>query len=220
MTLTIPAVGGAVVLAALVSLRAQDAAGSPRALLDRAVVEFAKGRIAESVAAFDDLVRVAPDETPYLWQRGIAIYYAGRYGDCRTQFELHRSVNPDDVENAAWHFLCVARADSPAAARRRLLSVGPDARVPMRQIYELFRGALDEAAVLRATGSRPAAQFYAHLYIGLHAEAVGNAARAREHIAVAALPKYAESGGYMHTVARVHLAQREATGRKPSASSR
>src|SRR4029078_7815766 len=98
----------------------------------------------------------------YRGRRGIALYYAGRYADCRRQFESHRSVNPDDVENAAWHFLCVARAASPEKARAALLPVGPDARVPMREVYEMFRGALTPDRVLAAAGSRLDGQFYAH----------------------------------------------------------
>src|SRR5580704_15986842 len=137
-------------------------AQSPQAILDRAVADFEDGRFAESAAAFDSLVKVVPDQAPYLWQRGIALYYARRYNDCRRQFESHRAVNPDDVENAAWHFLCVARAESPAKARAALLPVGPDARVPMREIYQMFRGTLVPEQVLSATGSRPDAQFYGH----------------------------------------------------------
>ena len=180
---------------------------SPQALLDRAVAEFSKGRISESVAAFDELARVAPREAPYLWQRGIALYYAGRYKDCRAQFESHRTVNSDDVENAAWHFLCVARGDSPKAARAALLPVGPDSRVPMREIYEMFRGATTADAVLKAAGARPQGRFYAHLYVGLYSEAIGDQARAREQIALAAQPQFADAGGYMHMVAVVHLAR-------------
>src|SRR5262245_7135390 len=100
--------------------------------------DFVAGRIPESVAGFEAVIKADPASAPYLWQRGIALYYAGRFADCRDQFVSHRTVNPDDVENAAWHFLCVARADSPAAARAALLPVGPDARVPMRQVYEMF----------------------------------------------------------------------------------
>jgi lipoprotein NlpI len=177
----------------------------PRALLDRAVSEFAKGRITESVAAFDELAQVAPAEAPYLWQRGIALYYAGRYKDCRAQFESHRKVNPDDVENAAWHFLCVARDESPSAARAALLPVGPDPRAPMREVLEMFRGSIGADAVLKAAGSRPQARFYAHLYIGLYSEATSDAARARQHIEAAADKQFAEAGGYMHMVAGVHL---------------
>ena len=178
---------------------------SPQALLDRAVAEFSKGRISESVAAFDELARVAPGEAPYLWQRGIALYYAGRYQDCRAQFESHRTVNSDDVENAAWHFLCVARGDSPKAARAALLPVGPDPRVPMREVYEMFRGTTTTDAVLKAAGARPQGRFYAHLYIGLYSEAIGDQARAREEIDLAAQPQFADAGGYMHMVATVHV---------------
>jgi lipoprotein NlpI len=179
-------------------------AQSPRDLLDRAMSDFVAGRIAESVAGFDRLAKVDPAGAPYLWQRGIALYYAGRFADCRDQFVSHRTVNPDDVENAAWHFLCVARVDSPAAARTALLPVGPDARVPMREVYEMFRGRATEAQVLRAAGSDRTAQFFANLYVGLYLEATGNRDAARKHIAIAAEPRFADAGGYMHDVARVH----------------
>ena len=178
----------------------------PQAMLDRAVAHFEAGRIAESAAEFDRLVKADPAGMPYLWQPGIVLYYAGRYADCRQQFERHRTVNPDDVENAAWHFLCVARAESPARARMALLPVGPDARVPMRQVYEMFRGAATPDEVVRAAGAQPAAQFYGQLYLGLYFEAMGDGRRALEHITAAAADRYARAGGYMHMVARVHLA--------------
>ena len=157
------------------------------------------------MAGFDNLVKLAPSVTPQLWQRGIALYYAGRYNDCREQFELHRTVNPNDVENAAWHFLCVARAESPEKARTALLPVGPDQRVPMREIYEMFRGRMSPSEILAAGGSRPDGQFYAHLYLGLYYEATGNQRLALEHITAAAADRFAPVGGYMHGVAKVHL---------------
>jgi lipoprotein NlpI len=120
-------------------VHAQPPAGAAQAAFDRAVADFRNGRMAESVAGFDTLIKLSPDAAPQLWQRGIALYYAGRYKDCRAQFELHRTVNPDDVENAAWHFLCVARAESVAKARAALLPVGPDPRVPMGQVYLMLR---------------------------------------------------------------------------------
>jgi lipoprotein NlpI len=181
------------------------AAQQPRELLERAVVDFERGRITESAAGFDALIKLRPDVAPELWQRGITLYYAGRYADCRAQFELHRTVNPNDVENAAWHFLCVARAESAAKARAALLPVGPDARVPMREVYDLFRGALTPDAVLKAAGSALSAQFYAHLYLGLYFEALGDSGRALDHISTAAEDRFTAPGGYMHTVAKIHL---------------
>ena len=186
------------------SLLAQTPA-NPQAVFNRAVSDFENGRIAESASGFDSVAKLVPNIAPELWQRGIALYYAGRYEDCRAQFESHRTVNPNDVENAAWHFLCVARAQSPQKARAALLPVGPDARVPMREVYQMFRDALTPEQVLAAAGERPEAQFYAHLYIGLYFEAMGNAGRALEHIKTAAADRFAQGGGYMHMVARVHL---------------
>ena len=186
-------------------MQAQGLADRPQAIFTRAVDDFQKGRIAESVAGFVSLAKLVPEYAPQLRLRGIALYYVGRYKDCRAQFESHRTVNPNDVENAAWHFLCVARGESVQAARAALLPVGPDARVPMRQVYQLFRGALKPDEVMAAAGSAPGAQFYAHLYLGLYAEAIGDKAAALEHITAAADERYA-AGGYMHVVAKNHLA--------------
>jgi len=193
-----------VLVLALASAFSVPAGQSAQAIMNRAVAAFEKGRFAESATAFDELAKAVPDQAPQLWQRGIALYYAGRFDDCRRQFESHRTVNPDDVENAVWHFLCVARGGSPAKAREALLPVGPDARVPMREVYQMFRGTLTPEQVLSAAGSQPAGLFYGHLYVGLYFEAQGMTARALEHIKVAAADRFEREGGYMHMVARVH----------------
>ena len=197
----LPIVAAAVLWFASVILSAQG----PQALLNRAVDEFEQGRFAQSAATFDEVAKMIPQQAPQLWQRGIALYYAGRYADCRQQFESHRTVNPDDVENAAWHFLCVARAESPEKARAALLPVGPDARVPMREVYQMFRGTLTADDVLKAAGTRADGLFYAHLYIGLHSESLGRKDLALKHIKEAASDRFAQAGGYMHMVAAVHL---------------
>jgi lipoprotein NlpI len=186
-------------------LAAPALAQSPQALSSRAVAEFEEGRFAAAAATFDALAKAVPDRAPDLWQRGIALYYAGRYDDCRRQFESHRTVNPDDVENAAWHFMCVARAESPAAARAALLPVGRDPRAPMREVYDMFRGARSPEQVIAAAGSQPDAQFYGYLYVGLYFEVLGMKERALQFVTMAAADRFERSGGYMHMVARVHL---------------
>jgi lipoprotein NlpI len=195
-------------VSALVIAVGVGAAQSAQALLNRAVDEFEQGRFAQSAETFDDVAKMVPQQAPQLWQRGIALYYAGRYTDCRQQFESHRTVNPDDVENAAWHFLCVAREQSPEKARAALLPVGPDSRVPMREVYQMFRGTLTADDVLKAAGASPDGQFYAHLYVALYSEALGRKDLALKHIKEAASDRYASAGGYMHMVAVVHLTTR------------
>lgn len=191
-------------IALVLSLAAQDL----RAIMNRASDDFRAGRVTEALRGFDRVATLSPADAPYLWQRGIAQYYAGQFRECRDMFISHRTVNPDDVENAVWHFLCVARAESPDAARKQMLPVGPDARVPMREVYQMFQGRMSEAQVMRAAGNDPSAQFFARLYVGLYLEATGQAARGRAQIEIAAEDRFARVGGYMHDVARVHLMPR------------
>lgn len=179
-----------------------------RVIMTRASDDFRAGRVTDALRGFDRVAALSPADAPYLWQRGIAQYYAGQFRECRDMFVSHRTVNPDDVENAVWHFLCVARAESPDAARKQMLPVGPDARVPMREVYQMFQGRMSEAQVMRAAGNDPTAQFFARLYVGLYLEATGQAARGRAQIEIAAEDRFARVGGYMHDVARVHLMPR------------
>jgi hypothetical protein len=75
----------------------------------------------------------------------------------------------------------------------------------MTEVYQMFKGTLTPEKVLAAAGTQPISQFYAHLYVGLYDEALGDKKGAVEHISAAAADRFAASGGYMHTVARVHL---------------
>jgi lipoprotein NlpI len=172
--------------------------------------QFKRGKFAEAVADFDRFLALRPAEAPGHWRRGIALYYVGRYADGRQQFKGYESVDTNDVENAVWHFLCNARLIGIDKARTELLKIGKDRRVPMMQVYELFAGKLKPDDVLKAAreGHPPAAQlnarlFYAHLYLGLYAEAAGDKKLALEHLTEAAQKH--KIGHYMWDVARVHM---------------
>jgi lipoprotein NlpI len=191
--------------------KARVRALAARVLHVRGAEHFRQARIAESIADFDRQVELQPDRAAEHWQRGIAYYYAGDYERGAKQFELHRTVNPEDVENAAWHFLCVVRGPqgSVEAAREKLIKVTRDPRVPMAQIHRLFAGELTPEDVLRAgEEAGDAARFYADLYVGLYHEALGQDAEATRSIERAA-KNPASKDNYMGDVARVHLALRE-----------
>ena len=166
---------GALLVTSGLGVQAQNRAAAD-AIFERAVFDFERGQIDEAAAGFDKVADLLPDRAPQLWQRGIALYYATRYEDCRLQFDSYRTVNPNDVENAVWHFLCVARLESLDAARAGLLPLGRDGRVPMREIYQMFNGTLAPVQVMVAAGDKPSGQFYAHLYVGLYFEALGQEA--------------------------------------------
>ncbi len=174
----------------------------------RGEANFKIGKIAESIADFDKFLEFVPAQKPHHWQRGIALYYAGRFKDGKEQFELHQTVNSNDVENAVWHFLCAARADGLESAKKNLIPIEGDGRVPMAQVHQLFAGKARPADVLAAAQAAPAETrageplFYAHLYLGIWFEAIGDAKQARDYIFKAA--ERADQNGYMGDVARVH----------------
>jgi lipoprotein NlpI len=184
-------------------------ASTPQAIFDRAISDFMGGRVRDAVEGFDLLAEMMPAHVPRLWQRGVALYYEGRYKDCAAQFAAHKAVNPTDAENVAWHFVCLARAESPQKARASVLSIVPDTRVPMPELYDLLRGLTTAERLLQAALStgKPEAEFDAHLYLGLYSEALGDTERARVHITAAASDRFRELAGFMHAAARVHLQQ-------------
>ncbi|MDA1312489.1 MAG: tetratricopeptide repeat protein [Acidobacteria bacterium] len=175
----------------------------------RGMIQFKLGNFKESVADFDKVIEMEPSVLPQHWQRGISQYYAGLYEEGRKQFEEHQKLNSHDVENGVWHFLCVARARGVKEARAAMLDITGDSRVPMKQIYDFFRGqgsvedvmrAAREAEPVRDTKSNQL--FNANLYVGLYHEATGDKAAARKYITAAA-QEYPQKH-YMWEVARVH----------------
>jgi lipoprotein NlpI len=162
---------------------------------------FRAGKFAESVAAFDKVIAAVPGQAPQHWQRGISLYYAGRFADCKAQFELHRTVNPEDFENAAWHMLCAARLEGFKEAQKKLIPIREDTRVPMRELHALWKGEGSVERVLNAAGNGRGGQFYANLYLALFEET-----RGKREAAIAYARRAAElaSQDYMGDVARIH----------------
>ena len=168
---------------------------------------FRAGKMDESIKQFDKAIALEPRLAPQHWQRGISLYYAGRFDDCRRQFELHKTVNPEDVENSVFHYLCVARLKSADEARKSLIEIHSDTRVAMMEVYAMYRGESTPAKVLAVAGRDRDALFYAHLYIALFHEADRRPAEAMTHMRLAA-GEYGASH-YMGDVARIHLRLRK-----------
>ncbi len=178
---------------------AYDARGSER---------FKIGQIDASIDDFDRFIELRPDQEPWHWKRGISYYYAGQFDQGKRQFEGYQTVDDNDVENAVWRYLCMARASGVEQARGDMLKIKRDPRVPMMEVYALYSGDAEPDDVLTAAraGSPSPAElnarmFYAHLYLGLYYESLGETAKAREHISQAREHKI---GHYMWNVADVH----------------
>lgn len=167
------------------------------------------GEVKLSVEAFDRVIRIDPTRKPYLWQRGLALYDSAEFALGCEQFEAHREVNPHDVENAAWHFLCVAGLEGIEQAKKKLLPAPGDTRPPMEEVYALYagRGSIEQVYAAaekhpKATSLGKYARFYAELYVGLWHQVNQRPQEAKE-----ALQRSLKCGaeGYMVDSARVRL---------------
>src|SRR5215475_6886329 len=164
---------------------------------------FKLGYMAEAIADFDRAEHLIPALTPYLWQRGLAYYYAERFAEGAKQFEVDLTVNRHDVEETVWRYLCQAQIQGAQVARAGLLPVSNDARPVMAWVYKLFAGECDAETVLaqyRDAGRQE--QFYSYLYVGLYYEAERDEPHARQYITQAAAMHIVDD--YMGWVALVH----------------
>jgi tetratricopeptide (TPR) repeat protein len=161
------------------------------------------GQIAAAIDDFDRAERLHPALTPYLWQRGIAYYYAERFEDGARQFETDLTVNGHDVEETVWRYLCQAQTQGADAARQALLPVRDDSRPVMSWVYQLFAGTCrPEAFIARYENAGRRERFYSALYVGLYFEVERDLKRARHFISLAADMCLTED--YMGWVAIVH----------------
>jgi lysophospholipase L1-like esterase len=177
------------------------------------------GSMAKAITDFDRLVTLNPRSDPFLWQRGIAYYYAGRYQDGVAQFERHQRVNPNDVENAAWHFICTARATNVTTARRTLIPIRGDTRIPMNAVHALFANQITPDDVISAAEAAPPAErlqarCYGHQYVGMYYEAMGRPDLAQQHMKLAAETHNAPN--YMGKIAKLHYRLMQAERAAPS----
>ena len=181
---------------------------------------FASNHIADSIAAYDNAIELFPQIEPRLWQRGLALYYAGRFEDGVKQFETHQTVNSQDVENAVWHLLCGARVSGVDQGRKNLIPIQDDTRVPMSQVYEMFAGRMEPAAVMAAaelpTPEAPVGsanhnlqRYFAHLYIGLYWEMLDKPDQALTEMKAAEKVNPLGKSDFMGRVASVHILIRE-----------
>lgn len=161
---------------------------------------FAAGKVDEAIRLYDGVIASNPAAKPYLWQRGLALYYAGRFADGAEQFAADVAVNPNDTEEQIWHLLCLAQIKGGLdGARPFKLEVGTDRRPVMRAVQKLFltgdkadEQQLESIAREGDIGSR----FYASLYLSLFFESLGDADTARLRMTEAVATDYARGVGH------------------------
>ena len=148
---------------------------------------FKLAKIKESITDFDAYLKIRPKQDPYHWQRGISYYYANEFKKGH----------------------CLARAKGIKEAKKKLIPIVGDGRIPMMEVHALFGGNSTPEKVLakargdEVKGARLERQlFYAHLYLGIWHETKNELKLRNKYIALAAA--VADNHGYMGDVARVH----------------
>eukprot|EP00892_Ulva_mutabilis_P011136 jgi/Ulvmu1/8395/UM042_0102.1 len=177
------------------------------------MAQFRMGNVQASIELFDRAMEARPTVKPYLWQRGLSLFYAGRYADAAEQFRADVAVNPNDTEEAIWTYLAEAQLFGATRARDQLLQVGQDPRQYMRQAYAAVSASTsaEVAAATRANSATGPDAFYLALYRGLLLEALGDTTAAAAAVAAARGTEYAQRYArkdYMIALADVHCAQR------------
>ena len=191
---------------------ARLAGDAPQLLQLAAEVLFRAGAAQESLPIFNRVVALHPQSAAFNWQRGIALSSCGQFAAGAEQFEMHHRVNPDDVENSAWYFLCLAKSQGIETARKTVMPSRGDGRQPMMSVLEMLQQKIEPAQVLQAARAntspgrqRQRAEFYAALYVGLYYDALGDSQPAAAYLKQSLA---AGDVGYMVDAARVYLSQR------------
>jgi lipoprotein NlpI len=189
----------------------------------RGCSHFKAGRLDDAVADWNTFLSLKPEKEALHWQICVAYALQGQFNEGRNQFEWHWTANTKDVEVALWHFMCTARLDGLDKARAAMIEVklSEDKRVPMEALYNFYAGKLTEADVWLAVeqgapddAERAKREFFANYYIGVHRQAEGKLAEAREFVGKALGVAYRNEGfigdspgGQLRAgdMARVHL---------------
>lgn len=188
---------------------------SPDLFRERGTLLLERGDFPRAVADFDALIRLAPDADASCWQRGIALYFAGRYADGAAQFDRYHSFDQVDRENGLWRFLCQAKSSGVEKARREMLRYQREDRPPLGDVYLLFADRItpdellarvDKGAVNNLAGRLPA-EFYADLYLGFYFSVNGQTKDAEARLRRATINKWGRAAkggpGVMWHVARL-----------------
>jgi len=184
---------------------------SGRVQQSAAEVLYLAGKAEQSLPIFARANELLVQNAPHNWQRGIALGTCAKWAEGAAQFKQHHDVNPDDVENSAWYYLCVAKSEGLEAAKKSVIPSRGDARQPMMAILQMLKGEKQPEEVLVVAAQAPEgprrkqSMFYGELYVGLYFDSIGNAPEAEKHLRASL--NY-DQNHYMSDTSRVYLQHR------------
>ena len=184
--------------------------------MEAARILYATGDMKGAVALYDEVLQEQPDIKPLLWQRGLALYYVGEFEKGVDQFDTHQTYNSQDVENSVWQLLCQAKLTSVDEARKSMIQIQEDSRIPMKQVFDMFAGTGSPQDVFDACGYQEDMEprddssiYHGLFYVGLFYEMTGDV-EASNRFMIKSLSFKPIIPGLMGHVAEGHLRARKA----------
>lgn len=147
------------------------------------VTYFKAGKFQDSVNSFDTSIALNKASEPFLWQRGLALYFNGQYNQCASQFMKDVDVNPRDTEEAIWNYVC--RAETSDVKKSDIIKLaGVDSRPIMRVAYGVFDGtsSWQQLRDIGTTNAGVSGFFYSRLYLSLYFHTLHDSANALKYI--------------------------------------
>ncbi len=163
----------------------------PGAFQLRGMTWLRLGKPEKALSDFDRYIELSPTQARHHWQRGIALYLLGRYGEAEKQYVGCHRANTNDIENVLWHFACRAKQ---GVQNVKLLPAGKDPRPGLADLYAFYNGKGTTNAVAKAN------PVLGDFYLGLYYDATGKQALGRDHIRKAA--EQAKTGDFIGAVAK------------------
>lgn len=155
-------------------------------LVDGAMTLLASGDSDAAADALDAAIELQPELRGVLWQRGLALFFSGRYAEAASQFELDINTNDSDAEEVVFHALSVAHATAERRLPSPLLECGADPRgATWAAIKQLYSGTMTPDAVLAV--ARHASGPAVRLKVGEYSEEAAAASGATTDAATDAL---------------------------------
>ena len=111
------------------------------------------GYLDKALADLDTMANRWPTQAFQLWERGVVCYELGDYEKGARQLVKYGEAYEHDVENSVWILMCQAKVENLKRARQGMLPAAGDQRVPMSQIYAMFKGTGTAQQVLDAAAN-------------------------------------------------------------------
>ena len=149
--------------------KANDDKFSIKELIKRGTNKFKLGMFQSSIDDFNQVISLNKRIEPYLWQRGLVLYFNENFNECAKQFENDLKVNPQDTEEIIWNYIC--KFDQKENNKKLLvMNVDLDRRPFMRKIYRLFDDQNNNNIedIIRMDSNNQLSFFYSRLYLSLY----------------------------------------------------